>query len=91
MTYEILVTHVDVGHYFATAKRSVTHLNVDERVADFKKRFPKSEGFGVILSIEHTTGRTYEDEALDRYLNNQRKKESKWRLASRESKSKACR
>lgn len=56
MSYELNVA-LNGTHYFATADRSIK--TIDQVIAiseDFKKRFPKSEGFEISLSYHPEIG-----------------------------------
>ena len=57
MYYEINVSLND-RHFFATDKRSITNKQALKEVYNvFKEKFPKEEGYDIIVSLTETTGR----------------------------------
>lgn len=57
MYYEINVSLND-KHFFATDKRSITNKRALKEVYNvFKEKFPKEEGYDIIVSLTETTGR----------------------------------
>ena len=65
MYYEINVA-LNGRHFFATDKRSITNKRVLKEVYKvLKEKFPKEEGFDMIVSCVETTGRHIDMERFE--------------------------